>query len=315
MGIRFLCPTCGKRINVKEQQAGLRGFCPKCGAGLDVPLESTLPAKGEASDQEASTMALAKTARANATAAATAQPVVDPLHEIPTALWYALPPGAPKPYGPIDGTGMAQWFYENRLSPDSMVWREDWPEWRAVSAVWPKWSPGGTNPAGEPMIDPPADGGAYKLKAVKAQSVAQPPVIATKPGGKASRGLDGPVAATLGGGKPGTASGPAFGSTVAGGGVYYRRRSNRSYLTTVVILMLVVLALGGVMIWVIVRDPSPPKPKDNAKPTTATPSSTGSKLPPLENPTYTNPTGSPLMPKSTPSSTPTSASTATPTGS
>lgn len=302
MGIRFLCPTCGKRINVKEQQAGLRGFCPKCGAGVDIPLESTLPAKGEQTDQEASTMAVAKTARANATLAA--QPVVDPLHEIPTALWYALPPGAPKPYGPIDAGGLAQWFYESRLTPDSMVWREDWPEWRSVSSVWPKWSPGGGGPGGEPMIDPPADKSSYKLKAVKAQSVAQPPVVATKPGGTASRGAEGAVSSALSAAKAAEASAPAIGSAVAGGGVYYRRRKNGAYLTTVAILMLVVLALGGVMIWVIVREPAPkPKSGDNSKPQGTSPSSTGSKLPPLENPTFTSPTGSPLLQKPTPSAT------------
>lgn len=264
-------------------------------------------------------MALAKTARANATVAATTQPAIDPLHEIPTALWYALPPGAPKPYGPIDAAGLAQWFYECRLTPDSMVWREDWPEWRAVSDVWPKWSPGGTGLGGEPNIDPPADGGAYKLKAVKAQSVAQPPVVGAKPGGTASRGLAGPVAPTLGGSRSaaaaGPALGPAVGSAVVGGGVYYRRRKNGAYLTTVVFLVLVVLALGGVMIWVIVREPTPkPKANDNSKPQPSgtSSSSTGSKLPPLENPTFTKPTSSPLIQKSTPSGTAPTPSATTP---
>lgn len=313
MGIRFLCPSCGKRINVKEQQAGLRGFCPKCGAGIDVPLESTLPAKNE---QEASTMAVAATARANAAAAAAQG--VDPLYELPSAIWYALPPGAPKPYGPIDNPGLAQWFYEGRLSPDSMIWRQDWPDWRQVAAVWPNWSPAGANGPGEPMIDPPKDGSSYPLKAVKAESVNRPPVIgarASNPGGSASRGLDKPVAAKLGsaaalggavaGGTavksalPGTVPVP-LGSTAPGAGVYYRRPSNRSYIMTVVVLMLIVVALGGVMVWVLVRTPPPPTPKNKTDGTISTPvpSITPRPIPALDNP-MASPTATPPAARST----------------
>jgi hypothetical protein len=40
MGIRFLCPTCGNKLNVKSFLAGKRGVCPQCGNGLDIPYES-----------------------------------------------------------------------------------------------------------------------------------------------------------------------------------------------------------------------------------------------------------------------------------
>ena len=302
MGIRFLCPACGKRVNVKQEQAGLRGFCPKCGAGIDVPLESTLASRKE-QDQEASTMAVAKAARANAEAAA--RPVVDPLRELPDAVWYALPPGAPKPYGPIDGTGLAQWFYENRLSPDSMVWRQDWPDWRSVAEVWPNWKPNssGLGVGNEPMIDPPADGGAYPMKAVKAESVARPPVISptaiSPTGGAKGAGKAGaagkPVALPIGGGSkagvavavpvgagaagagkaalPGTVPVP-IGTTVPGAGVYYRRRANRAYLTTVAALVLTVVALGAVMIWVLMRGPNPSKKPDSPSSNSTTATST-----------------------------------------
>lgn len=46
MGIRFLCPTCGHRLNVKSFLAGKRGVCPQCGSGLDIPLESQI-SKGQ----------------------------------------------------------------------------------------------------------------------------------------------------------------------------------------------------------------------------------------------------------------------------
>jgi hypothetical protein len=42
MGIRFYCPACGHKLNVKSFLAGKRGVCPQCGSGLDIPLESNL---------------------------------------------------------------------------------------------------------------------------------------------------------------------------------------------------------------------------------------------------------------------------------
>lgn len=44
MGIRFLCDTCGKKLNIKEELAGKKGRCPKCDAVITIPTESTLPA-------------------------------------------------------------------------------------------------------------------------------------------------------------------------------------------------------------------------------------------------------------------------------
>ena len=43
MGIRFFCPHCQSRLNVKSSQAGHAGVCPDCGATVDVPAESLLP--------------------------------------------------------------------------------------------------------------------------------------------------------------------------------------------------------------------------------------------------------------------------------
>ncbi len=40
MGIRFFCPHCKKRLNIKEFLAGKRGYCPECGGSLEVPLQS-----------------------------------------------------------------------------------------------------------------------------------------------------------------------------------------------------------------------------------------------------------------------------------
>jgi hypothetical protein len=40
MGIRFQCPYCQKKLNVKSFLAGKRGICPYCDRGLQIPLES-----------------------------------------------------------------------------------------------------------------------------------------------------------------------------------------------------------------------------------------------------------------------------------
>lgn len=50
MGIRFHCPTCSHKLNVKAFLAGKRGVCPQCGAGLDIPLESQV--RKEASEKK-----------------------------------------------------------------------------------------------------------------------------------------------------------------------------------------------------------------------------------------------------------------------
>ena len=56
MGIRFLCESCGKKLNVKSFLAGKRGVCPHCGGRVQIPMESQLPekaAKGEAQTKTA----------------------------------------------------------------------------------------------------------------------------------------------------------------------------------------------------------------------------------------------------------------------
>lgn len=40
MGIRFLCPACNKKLNVKSFLAGKKGRCPKCNARIVIPEQS-----------------------------------------------------------------------------------------------------------------------------------------------------------------------------------------------------------------------------------------------------------------------------------
>lgn len=47
MGIRFLCPHCEQRLNVKTAQAGGLGKCPHCHGSITVPKNSTIPSELE----------------------------------------------------------------------------------------------------------------------------------------------------------------------------------------------------------------------------------------------------------------------------
>lgn len=52
MGIRFLCETCGKKLNIKQELAGKKGRCPKCNAVIRIPTESTLASGTSASQPD-----------------------------------------------------------------------------------------------------------------------------------------------------------------------------------------------------------------------------------------------------------------------
>lgn len=81
MGIRFLCPTCGHKLNVKSFLAGKRGVCPQCGIGLNIPLESQVNRDG--------TPLTGGGAEQSIEAAADEKPTVD----VPTAVPTAVPTG------------------------------------------------------------------------------------------------------------------------------------------------------------------------------------------------------------------------------
>lgn len=230
MGIRFICPACTKRINVKEHQAGKRGFCPKCGAPVQIPLASTLTDRQD-QDEDSAIRGGGQPAAAQPAAAAAAPvgrivamqsaPVVDPLAENPTAVWYVSAADGGQPFGPADGATMFQWLQEGRIASTSLVWRQDWPEWQPAAMIWPHLA---GSEVGTSAPQPP---------------IAAPPV-ASSPGGSGPPGGHAPV-----------------GSATPAAAIYYQRRSNGAYLTTVVVLVLLVAALAWVTYFVISRGPNP----------------------------------------------------------
>ena len=157
MGIRFYCPDCGRRLNIKAFLAGKRGICPHCDSRVQIPLESQLPADAPkyrpTSDHPTSDRAPSHPVGAAATVAASAPSAVpltpqpaslpaaaetpaDPIAESPDSVWYVRP-SAGGQYGPARGDVMRRWLAEGRVSADSMVWREGWADWKLAGPVFP----------------------------------------------------------------------------------------------------------------------------------------------------------------------------------
>jgi hypothetical protein len=170
MGIKFPCAHCGQRLNIKSDLAGKRGICPHCHAKIEIPTESVprvkspttwakaptnaSPAGGEkvpgVDDSDSSTFdpAIPRTIPSVAAAipqvaasAATKGPtpkIADPIDEAPTLRWYVMPEGATQQYGPAPGDVMRGWLEDGRVGIDSLVWREDWPDWLDAVKVFPQ---------------------------------------------------------------------------------------------------------------------------------------------------------------------------------
>jgi hypothetical protein len=59
------------------------------------------------------------------------------------AIWYVRPPAGGQ-YGPARGDVMRKWLGEGRVTTDSLVWREGWPDWRPAAKVFPDLGAKGT---------------------------------------------------------------------------------------------------------------------------------------------------------------------------
>jgi hypothetical protein len=275
MGIRFLCPACEKKIHVKDHQAGLRGFCPKCGARVDIPLHSTLESKkrkgtdlgkmrrpgvppGAAGDQTLLSL-LPPSGRLLST---TATPPVDPLGEFPNYQWYVVPQGATEPFGPADGRLIGQWMQEGRIAARSMVWRQDWPEWRKAGNVW-----------SQLILTEPEPVSHAEKRYLGAQ-----PQFGTNLAPKSSAPIPLSPGADRAGAAPRSPEAvfPPARSDAPEEELYYPHRSTGAYVAWVVLLVTAVVGLGFVMFKVIDglqhREPAPqeqpeaPESPENVEP-------------------------------------------------
>ena len=150
MGIRFYCPN-GHKLNVKSFLAGKRGICPQCSARFQIPPDSQIP-KGAPKTRPPDSAATPQSQAVSTLPATTAvaqppaersqpspihpSPATDPIAEAPQAVWYVRPPSGGQ-YGPARGDVMQRWIAEGRVSEDTLVWREGWPEWRSAGPLFP----------------------------------------------------------------------------------------------------------------------------------------------------------------------------------
>jgi len=77
----------------------------------------------------------------------------DPISQAPNSIWYVRPPSGGQ-YGPARGDIMRKWVSEGRVSGDSLVWREGFPEWKSAGQLFP--SLAGVGAAATPAAGPPS---------------------------------------------------------------------------------------------------------------------------------------------------------------
>jgi len=163
MGIRFYCPGCGRRMNVKAFLAGRRGICPHCEARFEIPQASEIP-KGAPRYRPSSGVSDAASSSSSATSAVgvavdspamdAAEEPNDPIEESPDAVWYVRPPSGGE-FGPAKGDVMRRWIDEGRVSGDALVWRDGWNDWATAADWFPELAPS-NQVVGEPESSSPA---------------------------------------------------------------------------------------------------------------------------------------------------------------
>ena len=195
MGIRFRCPNCDKRLNVKSHQAGHVGFCPKCNGEITVPEKSTLEPdlvssqKSKSSSPRESRPPTADTFTLNQpydddessddsfalSAGSLAAPpgsdsfllskplnpalrpgAPDPIDQNPRLIWYVRHPRISE-IGPVRGEKIRELFDEGKIIASCRLWREDWDDWERADDVFPQLKEQPDEPNDQVFRDPDAE--------------------------------------------------------------------------------------------------------------------------------------------------------------
>ena len=119
MGIRFICPSCDKKLNVKAYLAGKRGICPECEARIRIPMDSETEhlETSFAGDKRRSAMSIAKC-----------------VAERPELKWYVRPADGGE-FGPASGEVLLAWIEEKRIDHRTHLRRHDWINWQPASKI------------------------------------------------------------------------------------------------------------------------------------------------------------------------------------
>jgi len=195
MGIRFTCHHCSYAMHVKDFQAGKRGKCPHCNKSFRIPVESTdysipiLDGKSESmADAPAQSTAVAaksiekdsrtpsqfapssqtqapvassakqqsdkRVSLGTGTSTSNPQTIPNAFAAAPNAAWYVRPPSGGQ-YGPADQQLLQLWILENRVTGDSLLWREGQTQWIPSATLLPElYSSESLSQSVEPLFDP-----------------------------------------------------------------------------------------------------------------------------------------------------------------
>ncbi len=154
MGIRFQCPACGAKLNVKAELSGKRGACPKCQAKIQIPAESSDAPVAAASVavESAASVGGAPTIVAPSPQSPAVEAFREPERPASEAKWFVRPPSGGQ-YGPAAASVLRQWIDEGRITPDTLVWREGDADWQPASAAFSQLT---SRPAPAPATERPA---------------------------------------------------------------------------------------------------------------------------------------------------------------
>lgn len=125
MGIRFICPNCDNKLNVKAYLAGKRGICPQCNARIRIPVDSDVD--GQAADFAGDKPRIAKGIAA----------CVD---ERPNLKWYVRPADGGE-FGPASGSMLQSWIKEKRIDHRTQLRRDDWLNWQPAANIFTEFQP------------------------------------------------------------------------------------------------------------------------------------------------------------------------------
>jgi len=119
MGIRFICPSCDSKLNVKSYLAGKRGICPNCDARIRIPLESNV-------EDQPALLAGDRNRTVKSIAAC--------LAEKPQVKWYVRPADGGE-FGPASGEMIQVWANEKRIDHRTNLRRDDWLNWQSAASI------------------------------------------------------------------------------------------------------------------------------------------------------------------------------------
>ena len=201
-------------MHVKDFLAGKKSRCPTCQTKFRIPsdgepLSIQIPMEDGTDSPAVSTtpVALSPVVASSAVVSpvvaplvhappATVSPNVPPVPSVPVndpkaMHWFVRPPSGGQ-FGPASLDILSDWIQQRRVTPESLIWREGWPEWipanRALPHLFPEFS--ARPPAGEPLHHP------ISTPPVTPPTVAPPQLVeATKVAPKEPNLSDNPVSA------------------------------------------------------------------------------------------------------------------------